>query len=235
MIKGYIFDYGGTLDTAGCHWGQMLWAAYQRAQVPVSEEQFRDAYVYGERTLGKEPIIRPDYTFYKTLSVKIRLEMEKLCTTGAWNASEEDFLRCHDAVLNDLYAQVKQITSHSAAVLEHLSRKYPMVLVSNFYGNINEVLKEFGLDCYFKDVIESAAVGIRKPDSRIFSLGVERLGLLPEEVMVVGDSFYKDIEPGIKAGCQTAWFKGPGWTDKEYDESVPTKVITDLDQLLPSA
>ena len=107
-----------------------------------------------------------------------------------------------------------------------------MVLVSNFYGNINEVLREFGLDKYFQAVIESAAVGIRKPDSRIFSLGVEKLGLAAEEVMVVGDSFYKDIEPGIKAGCQTAWFKGPGWTDKTYDERVPDKVITDLAQLL---
>ena len=42
MIKGYIFDYGATLDTAGCHWGQMLWHAYQRQQVPVTEQQFRD-------------------------------------------------------------------------------------------------------------------------------------------------------------------------------------------------
>ena len=43
MIKGYLFDFGGTLDTAGCHWGQMLWHAYQRQQVPVTEEQFREA------------------------------------------------------------------------------------------------------------------------------------------------------------------------------------------------
>lgn len=77
MIKGYIFDYGATLDTAGCHWGQMLRHAYQRQQVPVTEQQFRDAYVYGERTLGNSPIIQPDYTFYKTLQVKIRLEMEQ--------------------------------------------------------------------------------------------------------------------------------------------------------------
>lgn len=24
MTKGYIFDYGGTLDTAGRHWGKVL-------------------------------------------------------------------------------------------------------------------------------------------------------------------------------------------------------------------
>ena len=73
MIKGYLFDFGGTLDTAGCHWGQMLWHAYQRQQVPVTEEQFREAYVHGERALGRTPIIQSDYTFQKTLELKMRI------------------------------------------------------------------------------------------------------------------------------------------------------------------
>ena len=45
MIKGYIFDYGATLDTAGQHWGKVLWHAYERQQVPVNEAYFREAYV----------------------------------------------------------------------------------------------------------------------------------------------------------------------------------------------
>ncbi len=232
MIKGYIFDYGGTLDTSGCHWGKMLWHAYQHQGVPVTEQQFRDAYVYAERTLGRNPIIQTSYNFHKTLSIKIRLEMEQLCVSGAWDADEKMFNGKHDAVLEELYSQVKQITDHSRQVLEKLHVTYPMVLVSNFYGNIHVVLQEFGLAHLFSDVVESAVVGIRKPDSRIFSLGVEKLGLKPEEVMVVGDSFYKDIEPAQKAGCKATWFKGEGWTDATYDESIPDKVITDLDQLL---
>ena len=232
MIKGYIFDYGGTLDTAGCHWGQMLWHAYQRQQVPVSEQQFRDAYVYGERTLGREPIIKPDYTFYKTLDTKLRLEMEQLCTSGAWDADETGFQAAHNAVLADVYARVQTITAHSHEVLAQLARQYRMVLVSNFYGNVEVVLKEFGLDTFFESVVESAAVGIRKPDAHIFTIGVERLGLTPDEVAVVGDSFYKDIEPALKAGCHAVWFKGEGWTDKAYDETLPDRVITDLAQLL---
>ena len=51
MTKGYIFDYGGTLDTAGRHWGKVLWHAYSRHNIPVTEEQFREAYVHAERTL----------------------------------------------------------------------------------------------------------------------------------------------------------------------------------------
>ena len=232
MIKGYIFDFGGTLDTPGCHWGQMLWHAYQRQQIPVSEEQFREAYVYAERTLGRTPIIQSDYSFHKTLEVKIRIEMEYLCTSGAWQADEAEFTRGHKAVLEDVYSKVVEVTSHSREVLSQLAASYPMVLVSNFYGNISHVLEEFHLAEFFKDIVESAVVGVRKPDHRIFLLGVEALGLKPEECIVVGDSFYKDIEPAKKAGCQAVWFKGEGWTEQQYDETLPDKIITDLNQLL---
>lgn len=232
MIKGYIFDFGGTLDTAGCHWGQMLWHAYQRQQIPVSEEQFREAYVYAERTLGRTPIIQSDYSFHKTLEVKIRIEMEYLCTSAAWQADEAEFTRGHKAVLEDVYSKVVEVTSHSREVLSQLAASYPMVLVSNFYGNISHVLEEFHLSEFFKDIVESAVVGVRKPDHRIFLLGVEALGLKPEECIVVGDSFYKDIEPAKKAGCQAVWFKGEGWTEQQYDETLPDKIITDLNQLL---
>ncbi len=233
MIKGYIFDYGATLDTAGQHWGKKLWHAYERQQVPVTEAQFRDAYVYAERTLGNEPIIKPTDTFRRTLQVKIRLEMEQLMTAGAWNATEEEYRAKHHTVLEDVYGEVLQTTAHSRDVLTRLrSRGYEMVVVSNFYGNVETVLEEFGFTPFFKSVVESAVVGIRKPNPRIFTIGVQRLGLRPEEVMVVGDSFYKDIEPARQAGCQTAWFKGEGWTDRKYDETLPNKVITDLKQLL---
>ncbi len=233
MIKGYIFDYGATLDTPGQHWGKKLWHAYERQQVPVSEQQFRDAYVYGERTLGNEPIIKPNFTFRKTLEVKIRLEMEQLLTSGAWNASEGEYLSAHRAVLEDVYGEVLQTTAHSREVLDVLrDRGCEMVVVSNFYGNVETVLEEFGFTDYFKSVVESAVVGIRKPNPRIFTIGVERLGLKPEEVMVVGDSFYKDIQPALKAGCHAAWFKGEGWNNASYDESLPDLVITDLSQLL---
>ena len=199
-MAGYIFDYGGTLDTGGQHWGQVLWHAYERHRVPVSEAQFREAYVYAERTLGRNPIIRPDFTFRQTLETKLRLQLEYL---GIRN---EKF---RQTILDDLYERTKAMTAQSREVLLQLKELgLPMVLVSNFYGNIHTVLHEFGFDGLFFKVIESAVVGIRKPDSHIFLLGVEALGLKPEEVTVVGDSLDKDIIPAHEAGCQTIWLRG---------------------------
>ena len=220
MTEGWLFDYGGTLDTGGQHWGKVLWHAYERRQMPVTEQQFREAYVHAERTLGKNPIIQPDVTFRRTLEEKGRIEMAYLGLTGYG-----------EAVVNDLYERTTTETAHSVEVLQTLRQRYPMVLVSNFYGNIAVVLREFGFEGLFDHIIESAVVGVRKPDPQIFTLGVEALGLKPEEVVVVGDSIDKDIIPAQKAGCQTVWFKGEGWTDDPVDESIPNRIITNLMEL----
>ena len=222
MVKGYIFDYGGTLDTGGQHWGKVIWHAYERLQVPVSEADFRDAYVHAERTLGKNPIIQPDFTFYKTLETKIRIQLEYLSSLSGYLSP----------LVDHLYALTCEETAHSREVLLQLKQHYPLVLVSNFYGNIATVLQEFKLDGIFDTIIESAVVGVRKPDPQIFTLGVEALGMQPDEVVVVGDSMDKDIIPAAKAGCHTIWFKGEGWTNDPVDESPAGKVITDLTQIL---
>ena len=228
MIKGYIFDYGGTLDTGGQHWGKVIWHAYERQQVPVSEEAFREAYVHAERTLGKNPIIQPDFTFYKTIETKIRIQLEYLQEKNDVSSVSYYLKKLTD----DLYALTCKETAKSREVLLQLKQQYPMVLVSNFYGNIATVLKEFKLDGIFDTIIESAVVGVRKPDPQIFTLGVEALGLQPDEVMVVGDSMDKDIIPAGKAGCHTVWFKGEGWTNDPVDETPAGIVITDLTQIL---
>ena len=225
MIKGFIFDYGGTLDTGGCHWGRMIWHAYERHHVPVSEEQFRQAYVYAERRLGSEPIIMPHFTFRQTLQTKISLQMQHLGLGDSLTS----------AIVDDVYAQTISHTAHSIEVLRQLSAHWPLVLVSNFYGNLTTVLQEFGFDGLFRQVIESAVAGVRKPDERIFLLGIQALNLQPLEVMVVGDSIGNDILPAQRLGCQTTWYKGEQWDATAKESSMPDSIITDLSQLMQYA
>jgi len=66
-IKGIIFDYGGTIDSNGLHWAEVIWKAYETYQVSVAKADFRNAFVYGERTLGKNPLVTylPRYAAYQ--------------------------------------------------------------------------------------------------------------------------------------------------------------------------
>lgn len=239
MIKSLIFDYGGTLDTDGLHWSHVLWEAYTQAaaQLPqarglrgVTWEEFRAAYVYGERTLGRLPIVQPEDDFHTVLLRKIDLETQYLREQGQWSVAEVDrravitYLagRCHRYVLRNME------TTHR--LLAHFSGRYRLVLVSNFYGNVRAVLRSYGLTA-FQAVIESAEVGIRKPDPAIWQLGIEAAGTTAAECAVIGDSFGKDILPARSLGCETVWLKGRGWDREEADETLPTHIIHSIREL----
>lgn len=239
VIRGIIFDYGGTLDTGGNHWGRVIWEAYERHHLPVTAQQYCEAYVYAERTLGSEPIIQCAENFRRTLEAKLKLQREYLLSRGVVDADLS-------ALVDELDQLACEQTRHSREVLLQLKERLPLVLVSNFYGNLAAVLSDYGLADLFGHVVESAAVGVRKPDPRIFMLGVEALGLSPQQVMVVGDSMKNDIRPARSIGCHTVWLKGQGWPIDADFKSVSQKsgipnslqqeeadhFITDLRELL---
>lgn len=230
MIRGIIFDYGGTLDTNSLHWSEVLWEGFTHMGVPVSKAQFREAYVYAERALARHPHIQPEHNFLDLLRIKVDLETQHLVSEGHLQADEAARRQMTEAVAQYCYAYVLRVLEVSRPVVERLARLFPLVLVSNFYGNIHTILKDFRLE-YFREVVESAVVGVRKPDPQIFRLGVEALGLPPEEVVVVGDSFSKDIVPARSIGCQTVWMRGLGWGDEETDETLSTWTLGDIAEL----
>ena len=294
-IKGIIFDYGGTLDTRGDHWSEVLWQGYEHFGIGVADDEevepgvsihkqaFRDAYVYGERALAVNPIVTPDFHFEDILREKLILELnflagKELLETGKDDSekqaklgnlgndseasssvissssdslssdsssdsdasSESLFLSLSDSEIHQIAvdmaryinAKTLELLQENKQVLEHLKQAgYPMVLVSNFYGNINQVLKDAEIDGYFKEVIESAVVGVRKPNPAIFALGVCALDLPASQVLVVGDTYGKDIIPAHKLGCHTLWIKGLQWEEKKVDESIPDGIIKKLSEM----
>ena len=228
-IKGIIFDYGGTIDSNGMHWAEVIWMAYQAEEVPVSKEIFRNAYVHGERTLGKNPIVKPHHTFLDMLRLKTDIQIEWL-KAGDFIPEAYATPGLKQRLADWCYAYARKSIDTARPILEALSQKYPLVLVSNFYGNIESVLKDFHLDTYFKSIVESAVVGIRKPDPAIFGLGVKELSLPAETIVVIGDSHDKDIIPATSIGCKTIWLKSIGWSDYRGGESADL-VITDFTEL----
>ncbi len=227
MIKGIIFDYGGTLDSRGVHWSEVLWQGFCHAGVPIDKETFRNAYVEGERALARERIILPQDNFHTLLMKKVKIEISYLPempgieTPNRW--VNEIAAYCDDAA--------RGCIEEARPLLEQLHERYPMMLVSNFYGNIDEVLRSYGIRHLFKGIIESAVVGVRKPNPTLFRLGVDALELKPDEVLVVGDSLRKDIEPAEQLGCHVLWLKGKGWTEEEDLQTHP-HTITSITQVM---
>ena len=180
MIKGIIFDYGGTIDSRGVHWSEVIWQGYQAAGVPVSKEQFRDCYVVAERELARVRHILPNDNFYDLLLKKMRIELANLVEKGHFSCDNIEPVAVE--IAQYCYNAARSSIEEARPTLEVLSERYPMMLVSNFYGNVDSVLRDFDLRKYFKGVIESAVVGVRKPNPTLFKLGVDALELMPEEV-----------------------------------------------------
>lgn len=232
-IQGVIFDYGGTIDTNSRHWAEVLWEKYKELQVPVDKPVFREAYVHGERTLARQPLVKPEDNFYDVLRIKTRVQMDWLVENGILPCEKAVAENYASRIADACYAYVLEVLKRTRPVVKTLSEYYKLVLVSNFYGNIQAVLKDFGLDGFFSRIVESSVVGVRKPDPAIYRLGVEAMGFPAGQVLVVGDSFSKDVVPAKKVGCKVAWLKGEGWGNEEIDDSLPDVVITDLPDLLP--
>ncbi|MBK1440054.1 HAD family hydrolase [Parapedobacter sp. ISTM3] len=228
MIKGLLFDYGGTLDTNGRHWAAVIWEAYQTHHVGIDRRLFSKAYVYGERMLAINPIIKPEHTFLDVISLKLEQQFDYLEANGAVverGRIPDIALMCEDIARNTVHL--------AELILNKLRGSYRMVIVSNFYGNLKTVLADFGILHFFDNVVESAVVGVRKPDAQIYRLGVDALGYAPTECLAIGDSYEKDMIPAKRAGCRTVWLNVEGWEESGLDEyQIVDAEINDLAKLL---
>ena len=243
-MKGIIIDYGATIDSNGKHWSEIIWEGYCLCSLPVTKDLFREAYIYTARLLAFNPAIKPDFNFFELMQARVGIQLNYLLQSGALS---EEIMQTTLRVFSDgempIMEDLNDLTTHFASVIaghcydyarrctmdaipivEYLTTKYELALVSNFYGNLSAVLQDFVLLRCFRHVIDSSVVGLRKPNPEIFKLAIEKLQLPPEEIYVIGDNFRKDIEPAIGLGCKGIWIKGVSWNAKdnelEYEPNV---------------
>jgi putative hydrolase of the HAD superfamily len=88
--------------------------------------------------------------------------------------------------------------------LERLSARYRLGVVSNFYGNLDGILRAEGLRAHFAVVADSGVLGVTKPDPEIFLHAARTLGIRPQECVMVGDSVPRDIKGAAAAGMKQA-------------------------------
>lgn len=226
-VKGILFDYGGTLDSCAEHWSEIIWQGYCSVGLNVEWDDFWDAYVHTERLLERETIIDADFDFLKLMLSKIAIQTKYLSSKYGGAVNNPDLV---SSVAYMCYAKAKQCVSESREVLEKLKGKYKLGVVSNFYGNLKTVLADFGILDYFDCVIDSASVGIRKPDSQIFQMGLNALNLKASEIIVVGDSYEKDVLPALHIGCNVVWLRSRKWNEP-VENGINVKMVNKLKDL----
>jgi FMN phosphatase YigB (HAD superfamily) len=83
---------------------------------------------------------------------------------------------------------------------------YKLGIVSD--GTIDEqiyTLSKMGIIKFFDTIIISEAIGVNKPEPRIFEAAINDLAIEHENIFFIGDDFKNDIVGGKKCGLKTIW------------------------------
>jgi FMN phosphatase YigB (HAD superfamily) len=199
-----LFDFGGTLDLPGAHWLDRFLALYREAGFDLTREELDRAYAF-----ATEQGYRAGQRIY---GYGLRRLVDQIV---AW---QFDYLleylpqRMPPAMPAAARAIAERFCAQSAAgfaetrtALAALTPRFQIGVVSNFYGNLEAVLREAGLLPLVKAVVDSTRVGAFKPDPAIFRAALDCLNARPQEAAMVGDSRDKDCAPARLLGLATVW------------------------------
>ena len=101
------------------------------------------------------------------------------------------------------------VVGRNRQLLERLSARCPLGIVSNFTGNLEPCLLELGLRRFFGAVVDSGVLGIAKPDPRAFTAALAQLEIPAADTWMVGDNYEADVRPAAGLGMRTCWLAPP--------------------------
>lgn len=94
--------------------------------------------------------------------------------------------------------------------LKWLNSKYPCIIATSAdHSNTEDMiaaLKLVGADVYFNHFFSQLELGIKKPDPQFFIRTAKFAGYNPEECMMIGNLYEKDVIGAKDAGMATVFF-----------------------------
>jgi HAD superfamily hydrolase (TIGR01509 family) len=121
-----------------------------------------------------------------------------------------------DAVRDQLVASIRNsanwdtIRPGTAEQLQQIGERYPIGVISNADGKIENVLRACGLADCFRTITDSGLVGDEKPHPELFRHALKQMNAEPEESLYVGDVYSVDFLGATGVGMQAVLMDIPG-------------------------
>src|ERR1700690_1056317 len=192
-----LFDFGGTLDADGIPWMERFHEYYRAEGLTMSVEAFAPFFYPADDQLVGTISREAD------LSATVA-ELIANLEAGLDREKAGDVARARRAAVRFLGAAATNFL-RNRPLLERLSQRYRLGIVSNFYGNLEAVCEGAGLAPLFGVLVDSQRVGAEKPDPAIFRAALEPLGAVPERTLFIGDSLRRDREGARRLGMDFIW------------------------------
>ena len=193
-VRAVLFDAGGTLIHVD---GERVCRA---AGIDFDAAAFRKAEGEAVAAVRRLVLERPDSRdaervplYMTTLVSRLGLSEETACGEAAVRVAAE-----HRR--SNLWSRAADDAAETLSALR--GRGYRIAVVSNADGRVRGLLEAAGLSPHLEFVVDSAEVGVEKPDPRIFHAATERLNLSPDECAYVGDIYEIDVLGAERAGLE---------------------------------
>jgi putative hydrolase of the HAD superfamily len=86
-------------------------------------------------------------------------------------------------------------------ILDYLQQKYELHIITNGFEEVQTLkMRKSGILKYFKEIITSESVGVKKPNSRVFRHALEKANTAPEISIMIGDNLEADIQGAMNVG-----------------------------------
>lgn len=205
MIKRLIFDIDGTL-VAGVDFR------------PAQEEMLKRAKIYSKENLSKLVMAIETYednfdcynkiNFIKHINSFLDIKLEE-------KYSEEIIEICKDIMIDK--------NDRIVNLLQELSSKYEMVILSNFFEEVQRSrLTKMGINQFFTEYYGEKLI---KPNRQVYIDACR--GHNPNECVMIGDNFRLDIKPARELGINTIYIN-PKEEQVEFPDVISIKKIEDL-------
>ncbi|MBQ7763251.1 MAG: YjjG family noncanonical pyrimidine nucleotidase [Flavobacteriales bacterium] len=116
-------------------------------------------------------------------------------------------------------------------VLENLSARYPVWLLTNGFSEVQAVkIENPGIKPYISGMVTSEEAGAKKPSREIFDYAVKRAGAEASSSAMIGDDLENDVHAALAAGfARAVWFNPSGSQGDVSDSRI--SVVKSLEEL----
>ncbi len=117
--------------------------------------------------------------------------------------------------------------------LKKAREQVPVILITNGTIDIQEAkVQSLSLREYVDEVLIAQEVGVSKPSPKIFQRALDIAGCAPQEALMVGDNYERDVVGALQYGLRAVWIRrDENGTDPPYPP-YPEAVVHDLSPLL---
>lgn len=193
MVQAVLFDFADTLAYLWVPKVERFSWLCRRAEIVIEPSVSRSAAITFERTWSEETP-GPGVSWRGSLAAYVA----GLSAAGLVDpaADAHRIFRVAESLPSEVHVDPAAHTLLSQLKADGLR----LGIISNHFGQLAANLRDLGLAAYFDVVLDSALIGLRKPDPRIFALACDSLGVLPRDAVYVGDEPRNDVLGATQAG-----------------------------------